>query len=143
MTKFNETIAEQILINYENGLPLKHASSLVGVNPSTVWRWRKKGEKAKSGKYHDFYLKMLKARAKFIAYHLNILNSSDNDATHRYLLEVTDPDNFLLKTKLEHSGELTNINKNFTVDEELLDEILTEKREKYPEITDSDFDTTS
>ena len=50
MTKFNETIAEQILINYENGLPLKYAAGLVGVNPSTVWRWRKKGEKAKDNR---------------------------------------------------------------------------------------------
>lgn len=139
MTKFNDTIAEQILINYENGLPLKHAASLVGVNPSTVWRWRKKGEKAKSGKYHNFYIKMLEARAKFIAYHLNILNNSDNDATHRYLLEVTDPDNFLVKTKLEHSGELTQINKNFDIDEDLLNSILEEKRERYDKITDSDY----
>lgn len=139
MTKFNETIAEQILINYENGLPLKYAAGLVGVNPSTVWRWRKKGEKAKKGKYRNFYLKMLEAKAKFIAYHLNILNNSDNDATHMYLLRVTDPDNFSEKNIMEHTGEVTQINKNFNIDEDLLNNILEEKRERYDKITDSDY----
>ena len=140
MVKFSEELAEQIVINYENGLPLKHAANLAGVNPSTVWRWRNKGKKQKRGKYHKFYCDMEAAQARFIAFHMNVLNSSDSDATHRYLLEVTDPDNFQLKTKLEHSGELTNVNKNIEVDQDLLDELLAEKREKYKKITDKDYE---
>ena len=138
MTKFTERVAENIAMAYGNGLPLKYCAQMNGVDPATLWRWRKKGAKAKSGKYKKFYDVMVQAKANYIMYHLQALNNSDNDNTHFRLLETADPDEFSIKNKIEHSGEVTNINKNIEIDTDLLDEIIAEKREKYKEITDND-----
>ena len=100
-TKFTEEIATQILTFYENGLPMKYASELAGVHRSTVYNWLKKGEAAKSGKYRKFYLDHLKAKSKFVAYHVNKLNESDADWVSKYLLEVTDPETFVVEKKVQ------------------------------------------
>lgn len=142
-TKFTPEICEEIIVNYENGLPLNQVAARVGIDTATLWRWRNKGKKAKSGKYRQFYLDMEKARANFIAFHLDCLNSSNNDNTHIYLLKVTDPEHFSEKNQIEHSGQVTNVNKNIEIDHELLDQIISEKRERYSEITDSDEESSS
>jgi transposase len=100
-TKFTEEITTQIVTFYENGLPIKYASELAGVHRSTVYKWLKKGEAAKSGKYRKFYLDILRAKSKFVAYHVNKLNESDADWTSKYLLEVTDPETFVVEKKVQ------------------------------------------
>ena len=128
MTKFSVENTSNIINLYEHGMPLRWAAYSTGINYTTVWRWMKKGEKAKRGKYHQFYLDMRKARATYILYHLEALNKSGKDETHEYLLKVTDPEHFNLSNKLEHSGEVTNVNKNVKIDEDLLDEIISETK---------------
>ena len=103
--KFNDEIVTRILTFYENGLPLKYASELAGVHRTTVYKWLDKGKKARSGKYRQFYLDLQKAKAKFIAFHVNKLNESDDTWTSKYLLEVTDPDTFVIEKKLKTSND--------------------------------------
>ena len=138
MTKFSPEICKEICTNYENGMPLKWAAYYSDVDYSTVWRWKTKGKKAKRGKYHDFYMDLRKATAKYIAFHLNALNGSDKDETHKYLLAVTDPEHFNLKNRLEHSGQITNVNANVDMDMDLLDEIIAEKKGKSTSTNDSE-----
>lgn len=138
MTKFSDEICKEICTNYENGMPIKWAAYYSDVDYSTVARWVREGKKAKSGKKKKFFLDMKKAKAKFIAFHLNELNGSDKDETHKYLLAVTDPEHFNLKNKLEHSGNVTNVNMNKDIDEDLLDKIIAEKEGKSE---DKDLDS--
>lgn len=101
MTKFNETICKEIIIAHENGLPKNACASIVGINRRTLYDWLKKGEKAKSGKYHDFYLRWLKADARFQMYHLKRINDSKQWQASQYLLQVTDPETYVVKEKRE------------------------------------------
>ncbi len=133
--KFCKKICDEIIINYSNGMPLKYAAELAGVHPSTVTKWRKKGEEDETSKYHQFYLDMKKAKANYIIYHLNFLNNSKSDSTHRYLLSIADPEYFTPSNKIEHTGDV-KVKENIEIDEKLLDEIIKEKKNQYGEITD-------
>lgn len=93
-TKFNKVIAEQLCTARENGLPANKCAEFVGVHRNTLHNWLKRGEKAKSGQYHDFYIKWNKAESKFILYHLKKINDSEDWRASQYLLSVTDPDSF-------------------------------------------------
>ncbi len=128
-SKFTEELQNELIDNYEAGLPLTWASTKAGVTRKTVYEWLNKGKEEQEGEYYDFYINMLRARARFVAVHLAALNESTSDKTHRYLLEVTDPENFVVSNKLEHSGGVSNT--NIEIDPELLDEIIAEKKKKY------------
>ena len=97
--KFNEEITERLCTAHENGLPQKACASLCGIDRKTLYRWLKKGEEAKRGKYRDFYLKWQKANAKFQLYHLKKINDSQSWMASQYLLQVTDPDSYVVAEK--------------------------------------------
>ena len=68
-----------------------------------------KGEKAKSGKYRDFYLDMQKARAKFILYHQRKIANSPSWMASQYLMQCVDPDEYVVaeKQKIESETKAT------------------------------------
>ena len=68
-TKFTEEVCQCLIDNYSKGMPLKYCADAAGINRKTIYDWMKKGEKAKSGKYHQFYKDMQKAKSKFISHH--------------------------------------------------------------------------
>ena len=68
-----------------------------------------KGKKAKSGKYRDFYIDMQKAKSKFIAHHIGKIQDNKSWMSSQYLLQVTDPDEFVVaeKQKIESETKAT------------------------------------
>jgi len=117
MAKFNEEICKELIIAHENGLPRNACASIVGINRRTLYDWLKKGEKAKSGKYHDFYLRWLKAEARFQAYHLKKINDSKSWTASQYLLQVTDPETYVVAEKQEMEAKVSaDANVNADVD---------------------------
>jgi hypothetical protein len=64
-----------------------------------------KGKKAKSGKYHDFYLEMQRAKSKFIAHHMNKIGNSNSWMASQYLLQVTDTEQFVVAEKQQIEAE--------------------------------------
>ena len=68
-----------------------------------------KGKKAKSGKYRDFYLDMQRAKSKFIAHHIGKIQDNKSWMSSQYLLQVTDPDEFVVaeKQKIESETKAT------------------------------------
>ena len=50
-------ISEELLTARENGLNQRDCAFYANIPPSTLNTWLKNGEKAKSGKYHNFWLK--------------------------------------------------------------------------------------
>lgn len=111
MAKFNDEVTKKIVTAYENGLPLKACANFAGVSRVTINNWVNKGKTFKTGKYHDFYLAMEQARSKFLYYHLKKINDSEDWKAHKYLLEVTDPDNFVIIKKQELNAAVTSENK--------------------------------
>ena len=63
-----------------------------------------KGEKAKSGKYRDFYLDMQKARAKFILHHQRKIANSPSWMASQYLLQCVDSE-FVVAEKQQIEAE--------------------------------------
>ena len=50
------------------GMTFGHAAAAAGISEGTFYRWKSIGEKAKSGKYHEFYeaLKSAEARGEML-----------------------------------------------------------------------------
>ena len=95
--------------NYGKGIPLKYCADIVGIHRKTVYDWMNKGKKAKSGKHHDFYIEMQKAKSKFIAHHIDKIQGNKSWMSSQYLLQVTDPDEFVVaeKQKIESETKAT------------------------------------
>ena len=70
MTKFNPETRRKIIQALEAGNYRKTAAALAGVDESTFYKWMKRGEKAKSGKYFQFVQSVKRAEEKAKAYHL-------------------------------------------------------------------------
>ena len=98
-TKFNDEIVDNLCTAHENGLPQKACAQLCGIDRKTLYRWLKRGEEAKSGKYKEFYLRWEKSHAKFQLYHLKKINDSKSWMASQYLLQVSDPDAFVVAEK--------------------------------------------
>lgn len=107
--KFSEELCECLVENYGKGLPLKYCADAVGIHRNTLLNWMKKGESARSGKYRDFYLDMQRAKSKFISHHLQKIQDNKSWMSSQYLLQVTDPDEFVVaeKQKIESETKAT------------------------------------
>lgn len=111
--KFNDEITKEIIKLYEEGIPLKYCASAVGIDRTTIYRWVEKGKKAKSGKYHDFYLNMQRARASFIAHHQQKIAENKDWRASQYLLQVTSPDVYVVTEQTEVKSEVNIVNDDF------------------------------
>lgn len=109
MVKFNEDICQCLVENYSKGLPLKYCADSVGIARATLYRWMEKGKNSKRGKYRDFYEDMQKAKSKFIAHHMQKIGNSQSWMASQYLLQVTDPDEYVVaeKQKIESETKAT------------------------------------
>ena len=107
--KFSTELCECIVEFHSQGTPLKYCADAVGIGRTTLYDWMKKGETAKSGKYRDFYLDMQRAKSKFIAHHIGKIQDNKSWMSSQYLLQVTDPDEFVVaeKQKIESETKAT------------------------------------
>ena len=107
--KFSEELCECLVENYGKGIPLKYCADSVGIARQTIYDWMNKGKNAKSGKYRDFYLDMQRAKSKFIAHHIGKIQDNKSWMSSQYLLQVTDPDEFVVaeKQKIESETKAT------------------------------------
>lgn len=101
MAKFSKEICDCLIENYGKGVPLKYCADAAGIHRNTVTNWMNKGEKAKSGKYHDFYLEMQRAKSKFISKNMQDIYDNKDWRAKQYLLQVTDSEQFVVQEKQE------------------------------------------
>lgn len=139
-TKFNEQICEELCLYHSEGLPQKTCADLVGIDRKTLYNWIQQGKKARSGKKRDFYLRWIKAAAKYEREHINQISDSTSWLAHQYLLQVKDPETYVVADKQEMETTLkadANINADvdFTSDDfmkrelELMKAIIEDKEE--------------
>ena len=108
-SKFNEEICQCLIEFYSNGTPLKYCADAVGIKRQTVYNWMNKGKEARSGKYHQFYLDMQKARAKNINKNFQDIQNNKSWMAKQYALQCMDPDEFVVaeKQKIESETKAT------------------------------------
>ena len=117
MAKFNEEICNELCQYREEGLDMKYCADLAGIHRNTLTNWINKGKKAKSGKYHDFFLRWKRATAKYIRLHQNHIAESNSWLAHQYLLQVTDPELYVVAEKQEMEAKVSaDANVNADVD---------------------------
>ena len=105
MAKFNEEICKEICDLHSEGLPQKSCADLVGINRRTLYDWIQKGKNAKSGKYKQFYQNWLRASAKYEREHLSEISGSNSWLAHQYLLQVKDPETYVVAEKQQIEAE--------------------------------------
>ena len=103
--KFNEETCQCLIENYGKGLPLKYCADIAGIDRSTIYRWMEKGKKSKRGKYNDFYKDMQRAKSKFITKNLLDIQENKSWMAKQYLLQVTDPEQFVVAEKQQIESE--------------------------------------
>ena len=104
-TKFDEELCNEICDFHRKGLPQIRCADILGIDRTTLHRWLKKGEKAKSGKYRKFYINWLRAEADYLLLHTEKINDSTSWLAHQYLLQVTDPDTYVVAEKQQIEAE--------------------------------------
>lgn len=100
-TKFNDQICEELCALHAEGLPQKSCADLVGIDRKTLYNWIQAGKKAKSGKKREFYIRWIRAAAKFEREHLGHISDSSSWLAHQYLLQVKDPETYVVAEKQE------------------------------------------
>ena len=105
-TKFTKEICETLCTLHEDGLPQKTCADLVGIDRKTLYNWIQKGKKAKSGKYKEFYHQWQRANAKFIQTHQSHISENKDWRAHQYLLQVTDPETYVITEKTENETKI-------------------------------------
>ena len=142
MVKFNEQICEELCALHSEGLPQKSCADLVGIDRKTLYNWIQKGKKARSGEYRKFYLEWLKASARYEREHLNHISDSQSWMAHQYLLQVKDPETYVVAEKQEMEANLktdSNVNVDMTDptisnnDIELLKSLVDDKNDTDPD----------
>ena len=121
-TKFNEVTIDTIITAHSNGLPMKYCADLAGIGRQTLYDWINKGKKSKKGKYHDFYMKFVKARSQFILYHMKKINKAEDWRSSQYILSVIDKEEFSPKFEHDVNSDINvngALNVNKSLDERL------------------------
>ena len=105
MTKFSQDICNDLCQLYGQGLSQVDCAEICGINPRTLYRWIEKGKNAKSGKYRQFYLQWKKARAEYKRMHISKINNSPSWLAHQYMLQVMDPETYVVAEKQQIEAE--------------------------------------
>lgn len=75
-SKIMVEVSEPLIKLLKSGVPVIHACDAVGIASVTYYDWMKRGERATSGQYRDFYLKTKQARAEAIARNVAIIQKA-------------------------------------------------------------------
>ena len=137
-TKFNEQICKELCDLHSEGLPQTSCADIVGIDRKTIYNWLKQGENAKSGKKREFYLNWKKAEALYEREHLQHIRGSPSWLAHQYLLQVKDPDTYVVAEKQQIEAETKQtINAEVDMDNpliiekdiQMLKELISDKNE--------------
>jgi hypothetical protein len=101
--KLNKDLQDKICKDIEQGTPMKYASISNGICKSTFYNWYNKGKEAKSGKYHNFYAEIEKAKSKAITLKCEFIHKESKENWHAcaWWLERVAPEEFLKKEQYQ------------------------------------------
>ena len=105
MVKFSEEVCSIILDARASGMTKDECAGIAGIHVRTLNRWIARGEKAKSGKYRDFYFAYLKANLEFVKYHRDKIAEHKDWHASQYLLQVNEKGKYNLTQEIESKVE--------------------------------------
>lgn len=129
MTKFSEEVCSIILDARSSGMTKEECAGLAGISVRTLDRWLEKGEKAKSGKYRNFYVEYLKANLEFVKYHRDKISEHKDWHASQYLLQVNESGKYNQTQKVESKVEAevkAEVKLSDLFDDDVLNDILEE-----------------
>ena len=134
--KLNPQIQDAICNEIKRGTPITSACLIAGISKDTYYRWYRKGEKAKTGRFKEFYNKIEEAKAYAIALRVENIRKAGRNGSWQadaWWLERMDPENFSRKdnvnVKSENINHNLNINLNRLFDDGLIEDILKDDNE--------------
>lgn len=125
-TKLDDELQAQICKYIENGNTYERSCRMCDICDKTFANWRNWGKKQRKGKYFLFLQAIKKAREKFIAYHVSVINkaTATNWQASAWMLERTQYKEFGRKDNHNISGTMSiNASIKQMSDEELDKEI--------------------
>lgn len=131
-SKLTPALQKKIGSNIVLGMPLKYAAEVSGISEKAFYNWMNEGEKAKSGKFYDFYNYITECKAKAIQTHLNTIKKAANDGNWlpaAWMLERRYPEYFGKRDKLDVDANMKlsgKIDINTLSDEQLIEIINNE-----------------
>lgn len=113
-TKLTDEVCEAICKNIIEGNTVKYSVQKEGLDESTYYKWIKKGEEAKSGKFFQFVQSIKKAKEEAKSELVKDIKAhgKKNWQSLAWLLERMYPNEFGRRenVKMEHKGELKTQN---------------------------------
>ncbi len=106
-TALNDDVQAKVVEALTVGSTYKHAAQYAGVTYDTFNNWMKRGGKAKSGKYFEFFNAVKKAEAECLARNLLIINKSAQGGTWQaaaWIAERRFPEDYG-RQRHEHTGK--------------------------------------
>jgi len=131
-SKLTPALQKKIGSNIVLGMPLKYAAEVSGISEKAFYNWMNEGEKAKSGKFYDFYNYITECKAKAIQTHLQLITKSAREGNWQasaWMLERRHSKYFGRQDKLELDANLNHSGKidiNTLSDEQLIEIINNE-----------------
>lgn len=134
--KLNPQIQDAICNEIKRGTPITSACLIAGISKDTYYRWYRKGEKAKTGRFKEFYNKIEEAKAYAIALRVENIRKAGRNGSWQadaWWLERMDPENFSRKDNVNVKSENINHNLNINLgklfDDGLIEDILKDDNE--------------
>lgn len=91
-----DEVGKDLLKHIRAGVPFKYACEAVGISYQTYAEWVRKGKRARSGQYRDFYEEVKKARGNAISRNVAIIQKAAEKTWQAaaWWLERTCPEEF-------------------------------------------------
>ena len=75
-SKLTTEIQERLFKAIHMGLTFREAARCAGIDETTFYNWKRKGKKANSGPYHQFFQSLKKAEVIAEAKHLKVIHDA-------------------------------------------------------------------
>ena len=106
-TKLTDAVQEKVCEYIRQGLTYEVAARAAGISESTFYRWRERGESARSGRYREFWeaLKRAEAVAELRLVQRVHAASKDTWQAAAWILERRHPDRWGRKDRMRHETD--------------------------------------
>lgn len=131
-SKISKKKCQILLEGRAAGLTKDRCADLAGIHRNTLSNWLDKGEKAKSGIAHQFYLDWQEADVRFEMMELKRIMDSKDWRAHQYILAKTYPDEYNISQKVESKVEAevkATVRLSDLFDDDVLNDIIDEDDE--------------
>lgn len=123
-TKLTPDVQKEIGQNIILGMPIKFAAEAAGIGETTFYRWMQSGEKAKRGKFREFWEYIKECQAKAVQLHVKLITRAANEGSWQasaWILERRHPNEFGRKDRIDMKADINSSEKDIPLTTEVLE----------------------